>query len=190
MHSSTGCVSCLLPSIHRKINGHSHFIHRLGDGGYVGNRVYRIELQLIVSSVKQTYMEIEIRYQLEPELSAEAFADILRRSTLAERRPTDPSVLDGMLRRADIVVTARRLDGLLVGISRAISDFHFCTYLSDLAVDELFQGKGIGRMLIHKTHEVAGLSTRLILLSAPGARTYYPYIGMIPHDSCWQIPPQ
>jgi hypothetical protein len=28
----------------------------------------------------------------------------------------------------------------------------------------------------------------LILLAAPGARSYYPHIGMKPHDSAWIIP--
>ena len=78
-------------------------------------------------------------------------------------------------------------DGKLVGISRAVTDFHYCTYLSDLAVDQAHQGCGIGRELIRKTHEAAGLHTTLILIAAPKARTYYPHIGMEYHDSCWII---
>jgi GNAT superfamily N-acetyltransferase len=88
---------------------------------------------------------------------------------------------------ADIIVTAR-LGGQLVGISRAISDFSYCTYLSDLAVDQAYQGRGIGRELIRRTHEAGGLHTHLILLAAPKAQTYYPHIGMQQHDSCWVIP--
>ena len=38
---------------------------------------------------------------------------------------------------ADVIVTARRKDQL-VGVSRALSDFAYCTYLSDLAVDQRF----------------------------------------------------
>src|SRR5256885_733793 len=73
-------------------------------------------------------------------------------------------------------------------VSRAISDFAFCTYLSDLAVDEAFQRRGIGRELIRLTHEAAGLHTALILLAAPKSRDYYPHVGMVRHDSCWTIP--
>ena len=83
------------------------------------------------------------------------------------------------------MIVAARLDGLLVGVSRAITDFAYCTYLSDLAVDEQHQRQGIGRELIRRTHEAAGLHTTLILLSAPKAITYYPHIGMTQHDSCW-----
>jgi GNAT superfamily N-acetyltransferase len=132
-----------------------------------------------------------IQYGLEPKLPLEEFIDVLRRSTLAERRPVhDWQTMAGMLAHADVIATARDPSGLLVGISRAITDFSYCTYPSDLAIDEAFQRRGIGRELIRRTHEAAGLHTSLILLAAPKARTYYPHIGMLPHDSCRRIPPQ
>ncbi|WP_406695960.1 GNAT family N-acetyltransferase [Singulisphaera sp. Ch08] len=131
---------------------------------------------------------MDLTYQSEPDLDPREFIDLLTRSTLAERRPVnDAGTIHGMLTQADLIVTARQ-DGLLVGVSRAITDYHFCTYLSDLAVDEAYQRGGIGRELIRLTHEAAGLKTTLILLAAPKAREYYPRIGMIPHDSCWIIP--
>jgi GNAT superfamily N-acetyltransferase len=129
-----------------------------------------------------------IEYAIEPALSLAEFIDVLRRSTLAERRPVDePTTIAGMLKHADIILTARAEGGILVGISRAITDFSYCTYLSDLAVDEAFQRQGIGRELIRRTHEAAGLGTTLILLAAPAAVNYYPHIGMTPHSSCWTI---
>ena len=131
-------------------------------------------------------MNNEILYGLEPQLGSEEFIDVLVRSTLAERRPVgDAETIAGMLAHADVILTARSAEGLLVGVSRAISDFHYCTYLSDLAVDAAFQGRGIGRELIRRTHEATGLKTLLLLLSAPKAQTYYPHIGMRRHESCW-----
>lgn len=135
-------------------------------------------------------MNSAIDYGLEPELSAEEFVDVLVRSTLAERRPVDDRrAIERMLANADLIVTAR-FAGKLIGVSRALSDFAFCTYLSDLAVDRDFQKRGIGRELIRRTHEAAGHDTSLILLAAPKARTYYPHIGMTQHESCWWIPRQ
>lgn len=132
----------------------------------------------------------ELTYQLEPNLAADEFIDVLRRSTLGERRPIDDiDRIRAMIANSDLLVTARA-DGLLVGISRAVTDFSFCTYLSDLAVDVAFQGQGIGRELLKQTHAAAGLQTRLILLAAPAAETYYPHIGLEPHRSCWMIPPR
>lgn len=124
-------------------------------------------------------------YQLEPGISGPEFVDLLVRSTLAERRPVDDVPrLEAMLRNADIILTAR-CDGLLVGVARAVTDFAFCCYLSDLAVDAAFQRRGIGRELIRLVAAEAGEKTKMILLAAPGAAEYYPHIGMTRHESCW-----
>ena len=128
-----------------------------------------------------------IEFQSEPSLSAGEFIDVLNRSLLAERRPVDDVArIEVMLEHASIIVTAR-CDGRLVGVSRAITDFSYCAYLSDLAVDQAFQGRGISRELIRRTHQISGKKTTLILLSAPKSETYYPHIGMKKHNSCWTI---
>lgn len=127
-------------------------------------------------------------YQNELGLCPDEFLDCLRRSTLSQRRPIDePDTIAGMLKNADVLITARTDSGLLIGISRAISDFHYCTYLSDLAVDQSFQRLGIGKELIAHTHKQAGLNTNLILLAAPAAQSYYPHIGMLQHPSAWML---
>jgi GNAT superfamily N-acetyltransferase len=131
----------------------------------------------------------DLVYNVEPQLSVAEFVDCLVRSTLSERRPVaDLKIMEGMLRNADLICTARTADGVLVAVSRAITDFSYCTYLSDLAVDESFQGQGIGKALIERTHAAAGLGTMLILLSAPKAESYYPHIGMTHHRSAWYVP--
>ena len=131
-----------------------------------------------------------VTYQQESDLTSKDFIDVLVRSTLAERRPVhDTETIKAMLKNADLILTAR-IDGLLVGVSRAITDFAFCTYLSDLAVDEKYQRQGIGVELVRRTHVAAGLNTTLILLAAPKAQSYYPHIGMTKHESCWIIPRQ
>ncbi|MBV9126211.1 MAG: GNAT family N-acetyltransferase [Planctomycetes bacterium] len=129
-----------------------------------------------------------VAYQLEPALLPAEFIDLLVRSTLAQRRPVqEAATIQAMLAHADLILTARSA-GKLVGVSRALTDFAYCTYLSDLAVDEAYQRQGIGRELVRRTHEAAGLHTTLILLAAPAARDYYPHIGMTRHESCWVIP--
>jgi ribosomal protein S18 acetylase RimI-like enzyme len=131
-----------------------------------------------------------VSYKIEDDLSATEFIDVLRRSTLSERRPVDDRErIEKMLEKASVIVCAR-IAGQLIGVSRAITDFAYCTYLSDLAVDARFQRQGIGKELTRLTHMAAGLDTLLILLSAPTAREYYPSIGMKQHDSCWIVPPQ
>src|SRR3954468_11770513 len=97
-----------------------------------------------------------IEYATEPSLSPEAFRDVLLASTLGERRPVDDITrLDQMLRGANLIVTAR--DGTrLVGVARALTDFAYCCYLSDLAVDSSYQRRGIGKRLIEEMRVQAG----------------------------------
>ncbi|WP_235908785.1 GNAT family N-acetyltransferase [Roseiconus nitratireducens] len=126
------------------------------------------------------------QFGIEPDLTVEEFIDILRRSTLDQRRPVDDvGRMARMLRAADVIATARRDDGKLIGIARAISDRAYCTYLSDLAVDVQHQRQGIGGQLVDLVHREAGLETTLILLAAPASVGYYPKIGMEAHQSCW-----
>jgi predicted N-acetyltransferase YhbS len=82
-----------------------------------------------------------------------------------------------MYGRSDLVITAWDKDKL-VGISRALTDFCYCCYLSDLAVRLDYQKKGIGKKLIALTKQEAGEQVTLILVAAPAARDYYPKIGM------------
>ncbi len=127
-----------------------------------------------------------IIYQTENDLTVEDFRLVLKNSTLGERRPIDDTErLDLMLKNANLIVTAR-LEGTIIGVSRAITDFAFCTYLSDLAVDENYQKKGIGKELIRRT-KLAAPRAKLILLSAPKAVDYYPRIGMKHHPHCYYI---
>jgi transcription termination factor NusA len=61
-----------------------------------------------------------------------------------------------MLAHADIILTARA-GLLLVGVARALTDFSYCTYLADLAVDELVditgQSEEEAKILILKARE-------------------------------------
>lgn len=87
-----------------------------------------------------------ITYQVENDLDPVEFRDVLIRSTLGERRPIeDAERISLMCKNANLIVTARGADGKLLGVSRALTDFVYCTYLSDLAVDVAYQKQGIGK---------------------------------------------
>lgn len=128
---------------------------------------------------------ILIEYRVGESITSEQFVAVLRRSTLAERRPVDfPDRIEDMLQHANLLVTAWQ-DNLLVGVARSLTDFSFCCYLSDLAVDRSFQKQGIGRELVRVTRDQLGPGCTLILLAAPNARSYYPHIGLHRHESAW-----
>lgn len=130
---------------------------------------------------------MEIHYESERKISEVEFVDVLRRSSLAERRPVeDDACIAAMLAHANLLCTA--WDGeKLVGVARSVTDFAWCCYLSDLAVDVAYQKRGIGRELIRRTQSRLGEGAKLILLSAPKAAEYYPKLGFTAHPSAWVI---
>lgn len=128
-----------------------------------------------------------IEYEIKPEISVEDFIDILNRSGLGERRPVDDiEVITGMLKNADIIITAYDSEKI-VGIARAVTDYHYCCYLSDLAVDKDYQHQGIGKTLISKLKKSLHKNCKIILLSAPAAIGFYPKIGFEKHNSAWVL---
>lgn len=126
-----------------------------------------------------------IVYRTDVVPSVEQFRSVLVRSGLAERRPVaDERILTNMLRHANLTVTA--WDGeTLAGIGRSVTDFSFCCYLSDLAVDRAYQRRGIGARIIAETRQLLDSSCLLILLSAPNAVTYYEALGMERHTAAF-----
>ena len=103
-------------------------------------------------------------------------------------RPTDqPERIGRMLEEADIIWTAWAGERL-VGISRAITDFVYCCYLSDLAVAKDCQGKGIGKKLIRLTQEQLGEEVMILLLAAATAKDYYGHIGFDYVENGWMLP--
>ena len=129
--------------------------------------------------------DVEIEYSVTRAIGREQFVDLLRRSTLGERRPIDDGhVVDQMLAHANLLCTAWA-GPLLVGVARSVTDFGYCCYLSDLAVDEAWQHRGIGKRLCDETQARLGPKCKLILLAAPKAAAYYPKIGFAQHPSAW-----
>ena len=93
------------------------------------------------------------------------------------RRPTnDLARIERMFTNADLVFSAW-YEGKPVGVCRALTDFSYCCYLSDLAVDKAFQKHGIGCELIARVRSAIGEEVALVLLSAPEAMAYYPKLG-------------
>jgi ribosomal protein S18 acetylase RimI-like enzyme len=135
--------------------------------------------------------DVEILFAVEPGLSVAEFIDVLERSGLGGRRPVaDLRRIGTMLENADIIVTARA-SGVLVGVARSITDFSYCCYLSDLAVDRQWQGRGIGTALMARTKTAAmegfGEGVRCILLSAPAAISFYEKVGLERHPNCFDF---
>jgi N-acetylglutamate synthase-like GNAT family acetyltransferase len=98
-------------------------------------------------------------------------ADLFKRSGI-NRPVNDLPRIKKMIDHSNLTITAW-LDDKLVGIARSLTDFCYCCYLSDLAVDKKYQVKGIGKELIKRTRKEISEDSMLLLLSAPEAMGYY-----------------
>jgi GNAT superfamily N-acetyltransferase len=129
----------------------------------------------------------DIVYRAGGHLNLDEVIELYRASTLGERRPVnDREAMQAMINHANLTLTA--WDGpLLVGLSRSLTDFAYVCYLSDLAVRQTHQRRGIGVQLIRETRARLKPQASIVLLAAPKAVDYYPKIGFRGHDSAWLL---
>ncbi len=130
---------------------------------------------------------MEITYRDDARPTPEQAIALYRRTTLGPRRPVDrPDIFRGMLGNASIMITAWCGDRL-VGVARTLTDYDYVAYLADLAVDEAFQGRGIGRRLIDETRQRLGAECQIVLLAAPQANDYYRKLGFEHNPRAWML---
>lgn len=103
------------------------------------------------------------------------------------KRPTSDLPRIARMFAAPSLLLSAWIDNELVGLCRSLTDYSYCCYLSDLAVDKKCQGYGIGRELVNRTQAIIGDEVSLILLSAPGAMSYYPTLGFEQADNAYII---
>ena len=131
-----------------------------------------------------------IEYRDDANISAEEAIDLYIRSTLGERRPVDSiETFEAMLKNANLTITAWD-QNKLIGISRTLTDFAYVAYLADLAVDQNYQRKGIGKELITHTQSRLGPNCMIVLLAAPKANEYYEHIGFEHNPRAWTLKPK
>jgi len=138
-------------------------------------------------STKITYQTHNSNNKTERNITPAQFTQLLKNSTLGERRPiADPDCLEGMINNSNLIISAWH-EETLIGISRCVTDFHYCCYLSDLAVDEEYQNQGIGKELQIQTQNQLGPKCKLILIAAPAANQYYQQVGFTNNERCWVL---
>ena len=126
-------------------------------------------------------------YKINAPMTSDQFIDVLRRSTLAARRPVDDrAAIEAMVKHGNLCVTAWEGDKL-VGVARSLTDFHYACYMSDLAVDVEWQHRGVGVELIAVTQRQLNAGCKIRLLAAPAAVGYYPKIGFVHNPNCWEL---
>jgi ribosomal protein S18 acetylase RimI-like enzyme len=128
---------------------------------------------------------MKISYVINPDLKPKEVSELFVSSGI--RRPVkDIDRIKRMIKNANLIICAK--DGKkLVGILRAVTDFNYCCYVSDLAVDKKYQHLGIGKKLLKTAQKSLGNEVMILLLSAPEADSFYLHIGMENIQNAWRI---
>ena len=117
----------------------------------------------------------QIRYKFDVVPTAQQIVQLYNDAGLP--RPThDAKRIKAMFENSDLIITAWDEDKL-VGVSRMITDWVWCSYLADLAVSPSYKRSGIGKKLVELSREKVGEQSMLLLLSVPTAMDYYPKVG-------------
>jgi GNAT superfamily N-acetyltransferase len=104
------------------------------------------------------------------------------------RRPFhDLPRLQRMIDHSGLLITAWA-GQQMVGVARAVSDFSYCCYLSDLAVDRSYQKQGVGKTLLERLKRKLSDEVSLILISVPEAEAFFLKAGFIRSDRSYIIP--
>ena len=102
------------------------------------------------------------------------------------KSPNASERIQKMYENSNLIITAWD-DEKLVGVCRCVTDWVWCCYLSDLAVDPGYQKRGIGTHLVDLTREKVGEFAMILLLSVPNAMSYYPKVGFAKEDRAFMI---
>ncbi|MDZ4711987.1 MAG: GNAT family N-acetyltransferase [bacterium] len=117
---------------------------------------------------------MDITFKINTLVTPEQVAEVFTRSGI-DRPVNDLPRIKKMIANANLTITAWQGEQL-IGIARALTDFCYCCYLSDLAIDKKFQKKGIGKELIKRIKKEVSKDSMLLLLSAQNAMDYYPKV--------------
>ncbi|HZH63010.1 MAG TPA: GNAT family N-acetyltransferase [Metabacillus sp.] len=129
---------------------------------------------------------MEYTYKVHDQINASELSHVFKASGI--KRPVDDLPrLQRMIDNADIIITARYQEKV-IGLARAITDFNYCCYLSDLAIDKEHQKQGIGKELVRLIQEEIGEEVSLLLLASQEAMEYYPKIGFTSFNNGFSIP--
>ena len=116
-----------------------------------------------------------IKYLKNVDLNLEDIILVFEKSSI--NRPIgNRNRIKSMFDNSNLIISAWDQDKL-VGLCRALTDFSYCCYLSDLAVDMDYQRQGIGKTMIDLVKKEISDEVALILLSAPSSMSFYPKVG-------------
>ena len=118
----------------------------------------------------------------EQRVSEAEYIDFLKRTNLGSQYPKErfEERIEKLVRNVSISLVAKNEEGTIVGVLFGLTDFAYWLYVTDLGVDRMYEGQGIGRKLMKMAHELAGgeKDIAVYLIANDQAVPFYEKIGM------------
>ena len=125
----------------------------------------------------------------EEKLDADSYIEFLSRTNLGSQYPKErfSERIHKLVKNVSISLVARD-EEKIVGVLFGLTDFAYWLYVTDLGVDRDYEGRGIGRTLMQKAHELAGgeKDIAVYLITNENAIPFYEKLGMKLSDDVMQ----
>ncbi len=118
----------------------------------------------------------------EENISAEEYIDFLKRTDLGSQYPKErfEERIAKLVKNVSLSLVARNENGMIVGVLFGLTDFAYWLYVTDLGIDRMYEGQGIGSRLMKTAHEKAGgeKDIAVYLIANENAISFYEKLGM------------
>ena len=118
----------------------------------------------------------------EERLTATEYIEFLKHTDLGSQYPKErfEERIETLVKKASISLAARNEENDIIGVCFGITDFAYWLFITDLGVVREYAGKGIGKELVRKLHELAGGEENIIMYTCvnENAIPFYEKIGM------------
>jgi len=118
----------------------------------------------------------------EERLTANEYINFLKKTDLGSQYPKERFVdrINTLVNKVSISLVARDEAGEIIGVCFGITDFAYWLFITDLGVVREYTGKGIGKSLVNKLHELTGGTENIIMYTCvnENAVPFYEKIGM------------
>lgn len=122
----------------------------------------------------------------EERLTADEYIEFLKHTDLGSQYPKERfnERISKLVKNTSISLVARDENNDIIGVCFGITDFAYWLFITDLGVVREYVGKGIGKDLVNKLHELAGGKENIIMYACfnENALGFYEKIGMIKTD--------
>lgn len=124
-----------------------------------------------------------MQYKIKEErLTEKEYIEFLKHTDLGSQYPKErfEERIDTLVNKASISLVARNEAGEIIGVCFGITDFAYWLFITDLGVVREHTGKGIGKALVSRLHELAGGTDNIIMYTCvnENAIPFYEKIGM------------